>query len=123
VRPATATRGLRIMTFWEFVILLLLAGGAWLLWDGLKAREAANAAIRAACNAQRHLFLDDTVALESMWPQRGAEGRVMLRRVYGFEYSDTGHNRRKGRVSMLADRVAKVDIEPAPDAAVDAPPP
>jgi hypothetical protein len=109
------------MTLWEILGTALVAGGGWLIWDGLKAREAANAAIRAACAAQRHLFLDDTVGLESMWPLRNAEGRVALRRVYGFEYSDTGHNRRKGRVAMLADAVAGVEIETGPDAPADPP--
>jgi hypothetical protein len=109
------------MTFWELIGILLAAGGVWLVWDGLRAREAANVAIRAACSAQRHLFLDDTVALESMWPQRGADGHVVLRRVYGFEYSDTGHNRRKGRVAMHGDRVTRVDVEPGPDVPVESP--
>jgi hypothetical protein len=110
------------MTLWEILGTALVAGGGWLIWDGLKAREAANAAIRAACAAQRHLFLDDTVGLESMWPLRNAEGRVALRRVYGFEYSDTGHNRRKGRVDMRGDRVVGVEIEPGHDPTAQTPP-
>jgi hypothetical protein len=109
------------MTLWELLGALLVAGSGWLVWDGLKAREAANAAIRAACSAQGHLFLDDTVGIESIRPQRSADGRVALRRVYGFEYSDTGHNRRKGRVAMLADAVAGVEIETGPDAPADPP--
>jgi len=34
-----------------------------------------------------------------------------------FEYSDTGHNRRKGRVSLTGDTVSAVEIEarPPPD--------
>lgn len=98
------------MTLTELLASLLLAAVAWLVWDGLKAREAANAAMRAACKAEALLFLDDTVALESMWPVGNDAGRLTLRRVYGFEYSDTGDNRRKGSVTLIGDRVWSIDI-------------
>ena len=68
----------------------------WFLWDSLKAREAANAAIRPACRAEGLLFLDDTVALDRLRPERDDDGRMRLARVYRFEYSDNGTNRRRG---------------------------
>lgn len=102
------------MTFLEVVALLAAAGVAALAWTSLKAREAANAAMRAACRAEGLLFLDDTVALESMRPVRDGDGRVALRRVYAFEYSDTGDNRRQGRVAMLGSRIVEVEMGRAP---------
>ncbi len=66
--------------------------------------------MRAACKTEGLLFLDDTVGLQSMRPVRDAEGRMALRRVYGFEYSDDGDNRRKGSVALLGDRVIMVDV-------------
>jgi hypothetical protein len=104
-----------MVTFPELVALLLIAGGGWLLWDSLKAREAANTAIRTACKAQGHLFLDDTVHLESLWPARNAEGRLALRRRYAFDYSDTGDNRRKGTVVLVGTSVTAVDIRTPED--------
>jgi hypothetical protein len=98
----------------EILGFLLLVCGAWFLWDSLKAREHANAAMRAACRKEGLLFLDDTVALQSVWPARDNAGRLTLRRVYEFEYSDTGHNRRKGNITMLADAVAALYIGPRP---------
>jgi hypothetical protein len=105
------------MEFAELLALLLLAAGGWLIWDSLKAREAANAAIRAGCRTEGLLFLDDTVALQSIRPVRNEDGRVLLRRVYGFEFSDTGDNRRRGSVTMVASRVAELDVglSTAPD--------
>jgi hypothetical protein len=102
----------------EILGLLLLVSGGWLVWGNLKAREAANQAIRAACRAEGLLFLDDTVGLESMRPVRDDEGRLRLRRVYGFQFSDTGHNRRTGRVALVGDALSSVDIGtgPMPDA-------
>jgi hypothetical protein len=98
------------MTFLEVVAVLAAAGAFALLWASLKAREAANTAMRTACRAEGFLFLDDTVALESMRPARDREGRAAWRRVYAFEYSDTGDNRRKGRVTMLGSRIVAVDM-------------
>jgi len=94
----------------EILSVLALAAVGWFLWDSLRAREAANAAIRPACRAEQLLFLDDTVALESVWPARDAEGRMRLRRVYRFEYSDTGDNRRKGSITLLGSAVDAIDI-------------
>ena len=100
------------MSIPEILGLLVLATGGWFVWDSLRVREAANAAMRAACKVEGLLFLDDTVALESVWPVRNDEGQLTLRRIYGFEYSDTGDTRRKGRIVMLSDKVSSLDIGP-----------
>jgi hypothetical protein len=100
------------MSMPEILGLLVLVAGGWLFWDSLKAREGANAAMRSACKTEGLLFLDDTVALDSVWPVRNDEGRVRLRRVYGFEYSDTGQNRRKGTMTMVGQRVSVLYIGP-----------
>lgn len=94
----------------EFAILAAVAAGGWFWWDSLQAREAANAAIRPACKAQGLLFLDDTVALAGLRPARNEEGRVQMRRVYRFEFSDTGDNRRRGSVTLLGSRIVTVDL-------------
>ncbi len=98
------------MTLLDILGLLALAAGGWFLWDSLRVREVANEAMRSTCKTEGLLFLDDTVALRSLWPARDDEGRLRLRRVYGFEFSDTGHNRRKGSVVMMGDTVFIVDI-------------
>jgi len=94
----------------QVLAVVIAAAVAWFVWDGLKVREAANDALRAACTAEGLQFLDDTVALSSIWPARDDDGRVRLRRVYAFEYSDTGHNRRKGSVTLIGDAVLVLDI-------------
>ena len=98
----------------EIVSLLVLAAAGWFLWDSLKAREAANSAIRPACRAQGLLFLDDTVALDSIRPVRDDDGRVRLRRVYRFEFSDTGNNRRRGTVALRGAAILHVDLDLPP---------
>ena len=94
----------------ELTGLLALACIAWFMWDSLKAREAAVAASRAACSAEGFQFLDDTVAIEAIRPAR-EDGALRLRRVYGFEYTETGDSRRKGSVVLLGDRVLVLNLE------------
>lgn len=98
------------MSLFEILALFALAWGGWFLWDSLRVREIANASMRAACKAEGVLFLDDTVALESIRPVRDDRGRIRLRRTYSFAYSDTGTNRRKGSVAMLGDVVSVVNV-------------
>lgn len=102
------------MSSQELIGLLLLALGGWLLWASLKAREAAVGASRAACQAEGFLFLDDTVAIESVWAVRDEEGHLKVRRVYGFEYSDTGNNRQKGSVTVIGSKVVTLHLAPRP---------
>ena len=108
------------MTFLEILGLVLIASVGWLVWGNLAARERANAAIRAACREQALLFLDDTVALQSMWPVRNDEARLTLRRVYAFDYSDSGDNRRKGTVTVVGDAILRVHMGPRSEPGGDA---
>jgi hypothetical protein len=94
----------------EFAGLLLLAGIAWFMWDSLKAREAAVAASRAACVSEGLQFLDDTVAIRAIRPVR-EDGTLRLRRVYGFEYTESGDSRRKGSVVLVGDQVLVLNLE------------
>lgn len=98
----------------EIAAIGLVALVAWLVWGTLAAREAANAAMRRACELRRLYFLDDTVSLASVRPVRDDEGRMRLRWAYRFQYSDTGHNRRDGSIALVGRRVVDLDVgEPA----------
>ena len=96
----------------EIVALLVAAAAGWLAWDTMRARETANDAMREACARNGYFFLDDTVSLVSVRPRRDGEGRVRLARVYTFQYSDTGHNRRNGSIALLATRVTALSLAP-----------
>ncbi|MGA0025422.1 MAG: DUF3301 domain-containing protein [Burkholderiales bacterium] len=102
----------------EILLLALFAALAWLWWDSMRAREAAVAAARAACNAEGLQFLDDTVGIAHIRPARNAAGRLQLQRAYDFEFSDTGDNRVRGSIVMLGRRVMLLNIKPRPAAEV-----
>ena len=96
----------------EALAILLMAGVAWLWFDSLGARDTAVEAARRACVAEGVQLLDDTVMLSSLWPRRGEGGTLMLRRIYRFEFSDTGNNRLDGSVTLLGPMVQTLYLEP-----------
>ena len=95
----------------EILAVLLVLLALWLVWDTLRAREYANTAMRDACERRGYLFLDDTVSLHAVRPIRSADGRVRLRRVYRFQYSDTGHNRRDGSITIVGQAVSALELD------------
>lgn len=96
----------------ELIPIAALAAIGWFWFDSLRAREAAVEAARLACAADRVQLLDDTVALVSLRPQRASGGTLALRRIYRFEFSDTGNNRLGGSVTVLGSVVQMLYLEP-----------
>jgi hypothetical protein len=96
----------------EILAVALLAGLAWLWLDSLRAREAAIEAARRACAGDGVQLLDDTVMLASLRVARDGGGPLVLRRVYHFEFSDTGNNRLAGGVTLAGSRVDTLYLEP-----------
>ncbi len=94
-----------------FSLVLLVAGTAFWI-DSLRAREAALAAGRTACERYDLLLLDDTVAVTRLRLARNAEGDLRIERRYGFEFSDTGNNRRHGSIALLGNRAQDIAFEP-----------
>lgn len=89
----------------EIALLVLLALVAWYWMDSLAAREVALNAGRKACEREGLQFLDETVALSQLRLARNEAGTLALQRTFGFEFSDTGNNRRKGHVTLLGREV------------------
>lgn len=98
------------MPWFELISLAILSSLAWLWFDSTHVREIAVARARAECDIDGLLFLDDTVAIKNLMPARDEDGRLVLRRTYAFEYSDTGNNRRPGSIVMLGKEVLLVNV-------------
>jgi hypothetical protein len=96
----------------EAIALVLLVAGTVFWIDTLRAREAALVAGRAACERYGLMLLDDTVAVTRMRFTRNTEGRLRLGRTYGFEFSDTGNNRRHGAISLVGGETEDIAFEP-----------
>lgn len=100
------------MDVYELMALLLISAGIWLWLDTLKAREVGVRAAQQACADEGLQFLDETVVGQSFRLARDDQGQLRLRRVYGFEYSDNGDNRRSGSVTLLGGEVEYLHIRP-----------
>jgi hypothetical protein len=100
------------MNFSELLFLALTAGGVWFWLDSLKTREIGVNAARRACQDEGLQFLDESVAGRSLRLARDDAGRLRLRRIYAFEYSDTGNDRRSGSVTMLGHDVEFLHVRP-----------
>jgi len=96
----------------ESATLILLAALVWLWFDSMRARERALALGKRACERDGLQFLDETVECVALGFARNADGRPALRRTYGFEFSDTGNNRRSGSIVMLGGEVESLYTEP-----------
>jgi hypothetical protein len=98
------------MDLLDILGLLLLVASGWLWLDSLKARETAVSATKAACNSENLLLLDDTVAIKWISLRRDGEGVLRIRRVYDFEYSDTGNDRTAGSIVMQGSSVLVINL-------------
>jgi hypothetical protein len=90
--------------------LLLVVALGWFWLNSIQARDVAVAASRRACDAEGLQFLDDTVSTARVRLERDDDGVLRLRRVYTFEYSDTGNNRRPGSIVLLGERVTMLNV-------------
>lgn len=84
-------------------IPLLLIGAAIALWlRALRAREQAGRLARELCHRAGVQLLDQTVSLRRVGLAR-VDGRLRLKRRYGFEVSTHGHDRHPGHLDLLGD--------------------
>jgi hypothetical protein len=94
----------------ELLTLLIFIAGGWFWTDSMRAREAALDAGRRACTAEGVQLLDWTVMLNQTRLGRDGEGRLRVKRVYEFEFSDTGNNRIKGSITLLGRELLALNL-------------
>lgn len=100
------------MDMTDALLILSIAALLWYWFDSLRALEIARAAGKRACQNADVQFLDDTVAGTSLALVRNESGRRVLRRIYRFEFSDTGNTRLEGQLILLGAEVESVTMEP-----------
>lgn len=95
----------------NLLLLGLLGLGIWFWIDSMNAQERAVAAAVRACRELDVQFLDQTVALESMKPARSRQGHLVWRRIYGFDFSAQGVERRHGRAILRGRVLEQVQLD------------
>ena len=96
----------------SLIFVLVLAAAGWFWFDSLRALEIAREKGKKVCNDANLQFLDDTVSNTSLALVRDNSGRRVLRRIYRFEFSETGNSRLEGRLVMLGSKIESVTMEP-----------
>ena len=97
-----------IQIFFIFLIALMI----WFWHDTMQAREQAVLLGKRHCQNDGLQLLDETVSLSSLKVRRDRDGHMMFRRVYEFEFSDNGDNRRLGSITLLGRHAESVQLEP-----------
>ncbi|MBI3775586.1 MAG: DUF3301 domain-containing protein [Gammaproteobacteria bacterium] len=100
------------------ILLVILAGIAWFWFDSLRARELALRTGARACAGINVQFLDQSVSVEQLRLGRDAGGQLVFRRLFSFDFSGNGADRRRGRIVILGRSVQSVTLESADGSAL-----
>ena len=84
----------------EFLFLFGCAALVATWWLAVQGRELVDGVVRRVCGDLALQRLDETVALERIGFTRDY-GRLAIRRLYAFEFSHTGADRRRGQVCLV----------------------
>lgn len=95
----------------SLVIIAIIGLLAWFWQDSLRTRERAVRAAAKACQDVNVQLLDQTVSLESIKPIRNKQGRLVLQRIYTFDFSAIGYERRHGRTIMAGQSLRQVQLD------------
>jgi Protein of unknown function (DUF3301) len=95
----------------QLLLLLPVAGAVWLFFDGVRVRELALDIGRDYCANLGLQLLDETVSMQRLGVARAVDGRLRVRRRYGFEFTSDGEKRYRGELTMLGSKVAGVQVE------------
>jgi hypothetical protein len=90
---------------WNAVILLALAGAAFLLWQKhVDAREVARVFASRLCQEHGVQLLDQTVVFRGM-RLAGRSAGLGIARSFSFDFSRDGVDRRRGIVTLVGTRL------------------
>ena len=95
----------------ELVVVALIAGVIWIVFDGIHVRELAVAVAKSSCLENNVQLLDGTVVPKKFSIARGDSGSWVFRRTFQFEFSSTGDNRLRGQIVMDGKQHRFLDME------------
>jgi len=99
------------MDFVSLLFLMALIALGWFWLNSIRVLEIARNAGKQACIKADVQFLDDTVASIALGVARNRFGRRVLRRIYRFEFSETGNSRIEGKIVMLGETIESVTMD------------
>ena len=95
----------------SILVLLFLAFITWFWIDSIRAKEKAMKASAVACQQIQAQLLDQTASLKSIKLSRNQQGRMVLERVYNFDFSHDREQRHQGRVIIKGLKIEKIYLD------------
>lgn len=101
------------------MLFAVLACAGYFWWSSSRAKELAIWHARRRCSSHELQFLDQTVALSKIRPQRNSNGNLCWRREYEFEYTGVLHSteapasagqRDKGYIALLGEQIVHIEL-------------
>ncbi len=89
--------------------ILLFGFIVWFWLDSARARELATAICAEACRQRDVQFLDQTVVVMRIGVRWTHEG-IRLRRIFRFDFSEEGVERRSGHVTIIGIRMEEFSL-------------
>lgn len=81
----------------------------------LRARDLKQLALNKAtahCKDLDLALLDESVALKKISPIRNLKGRLVLARVYQFDFTSNGEDRYQGTITLAGRQVLQIKLPP-----------
>ncbi len=93
------------------IVLLIVIGLIYFWLDSVKSKENAMAYAAKACRDIEVQLLDQTVSLTTFKLTRSKQGRLVFQRIYRFDFSIHGNERREGRVMLKGHRIEQIQLD------------
>lgn len=91
--------------------LILAALIAYYWWESGVYKGRARDLATAHCNELGLQLLDQSMVITGFRPARNAQGRLVFRRTYQFEFSSTGDRRYLGRIVIDGKQLNAIELE------------
>lgn len=96
----------------DLVWLGLIAAAVMYWWRARGFKSLALHLASQRCRLLEVQLLDQSVEMKKIRFQRGSNGVLQLRRIYGFEFSSTGIDRYRGILVLDGARLHSIEMEP-----------
>lgn len=95
------------------LLVLALAGlVAIYWWQSGPFKGRAKQLASEHCRQQNLQLLDQSMVITGLWPARNADGNLVFRRTYQFEFSSTGDRRYRGKLILQGMALQTIWLEP-----------
>ena len=95
----------------DLIWLILLGAGVHYLWRSDQFKRRARDLAIAQCSELNLQLLDHSMVITGIWPMRNADGRLVLRRKYRFEFASIGDRRYQGELVLAGLQLLRIDLE------------